>query len=303
MKHPSITFLIFKNNESHPHIISAFAFVFFIKSCETVEAEQRISTIDSLRCDWRVCEISYGDFSCKNPGEICDMYRNTCVQKCESGDCCEELNCPQGTTCVPGTRRCGVPVGNNCFDMGLEWWTGRDIASTENRHIIEPKPVIFTVYNQRNSPLYFEMVPDKDVKFDLFTEQCSVEKKLEVPENHFCPTPCPESGPIFEIDCGPPLEKSKILLSGNQMQLSWSGKEEVGMWRICDQKPQKYCLTSKTSLPGTYKVKICAFENTEGGRPDPSNPSLLIDSRPKGDPQCITKTFQYPAQSQIEVYF
>lgn len=259
---------------------------------------------DTLRnCEWRKCEIGEGPLACEGSDQVCDMYRNQCVPVCQGSDCCTGVDCPEGTVCVPRVGRCGIPVGQDCYDMGTEWWSGRDIPPDQHPVLENPAPAVFVVQNDGDGPLYFESTLRQPVRFDLHLQYCGRIQKLELAENHFCPTLCPDQGPAVEVDCGKPPQIVQCLPVGEHMSVAWSGLEQVGMRRICDTPPGQFCLVNRLTLPGTYTVEICAYTNVEGGQPDADDPNRLIRGRPAGERQCLQVEFQHPTTAPVVIRF
>lgn len=254
-------------------------------------------------CGWRKCEVDPGPLSCKGAGEVCDMFRNRCVPACQGSDCCAGVSCPEASACAPAVGRCGTPAGQGCFDMGTTWWTGRDIPPGQRQVPENPSLVTFEVYNDGGAPLYFESRQRQPVRFDLYQQYCGCEQKLELAENHFCPSRCPDQGPARERDCAKPPRVAQRLPAGENVSFAWSGAEEVGMRRICDRAQGQFCLVSRVTLSGTYTVEVCAHTCFDGGQPAANDPNRLIMATPTGERQCRRVKFQHPATAPVVIRF
>lgn len=254
-------------------------------------------------CDWRKCEISEGPLACARSDHACDMYRNRCVPICTDDDCCDGVDCPEGTVCVPALGRCGIPAGEGCYDLGTDWWSGRDIPPERRPILEEAVPAVFEVYNDGETPLYLVSTLEHEARFDLYMTHCGRMRKLPLEVNHFCPTLCPEQGPPMEIDCDQPPSIMQRLPAGERLIINWSGLEQVGMWRICGASSVKYCLVDRVTLPGTYTLEICAYTSVEGGRPHADDPNWLIMANSAGERQCLQVKFQHPMTAPIVIRF
>jgi hypothetical protein len=254
-------------------------------------------------CEWRKCAIGDGSLKCKADDQACDMFRNQCVPDCQGTDCCSGVDCPEGTVCVPGIGRCGIPVGQGCYDMGTEWWTGRDIPDDRFRDFVNPAPAVFVLYNDGKVPIYFESGLNLLVRFNLFLQYCGRIYKLEIPENHFCPDPCPDQGSPMEIDCGKPPRIAQCLPVGEHVSMQWSGLEQVIMWRICDNLPIKSCLVDRVTVPGIYTIEVCAYKSISGGKPDAANPNRMIGATLTGECERLRLDFQHPATGPLMIRF
>jgi hypothetical protein len=288
------------------HSVLVFGFLLSIAdSCNKLETDsQRMSVLMKQRdCNWRNCEINGGALACKDKEQACDMYRNQCVAVCKSGDCCNGVVCPKGTVCVPGLGRCGIQAGMGCYDMGMDWWTERDVDISIKPCLEKPSQVTFLIINQQATSLYFKSVYGKSIQMNLWVKQCNNKQRLRLGENNFCPTPCPEQGPIEEFDCGRPPEIATVIPAGKSMNMFWSGQEEVGLWRSCNKQRPKYCVTPKTTMPGTYVIEICAYPQLQSGRADPSVPNQWLDGILNGDTICKEVQFEYPSLEAVKIIF
>lgn len=257
---------------------------------------------DFQDCIWRKCEISEGPLSCEQEDHACDMYRNQCIPICEKEDCCDSVDCPEGTVCVPALGLCGIPAGEGCYDLGTDWWSGRDIPPERRAVPEEAKPAVFEVFNDSEKPLYLISTPEHKVRFDLYLNHCGRMLKLPLAVNHFCPTLCPEQGPPMEIDCDQPLPIMQRLPAGERLTISWSGLEQVGMWRFCDTLSVKYCMVDRVTLPGEYTLEICVYTEIEGGQPDDNNLNRIIGSMPAGESRCFHVDFGHPTSDSVAIH-
>ena len=253
-------------------------------------------------CDWRRCEIS-GTFRCDETESVCDMYRNLCVPLCTGNNCCDNADCPEGTVCITALGCCGIPSGEGCYDLGTEWWSGRDIQLLRPADLKEAIPAVFEVYNDGMEPLYFISSPELDIRFDLYLLQCRQLKELPLEVNQFCATLCPEQGPPMETDCDQPPSIMHRLPAGGHLTIIWSGMEQVGMWRFCKSLPLRYCKVDRVTLPGIYTLEICAYPTAEGGRPYTGNPDLLLMAKPAGERKCFRARFQHPSTTPVVIRF
>lgn len=187
--------------------------------------------------------------------------------------------------------------------MGTAWWTGRDLTPPAADSAFEPTPAVFRVRNIGDEPLYFESTMLLPVRFDLLQRYCGRLQKLELPENHFCPTLCPDEGPAQERDCGRPPRIMQRLPPGEDTAVGWSGTEQVGLRRMCDGPPGQFCLVNRVTVPGTYTLEVCAFTGVAGGRPDPNDPNRLMDATPAGIHLCRRIEFRYPTRRPVEIQF
>ncbi len=252
-------------------------------------------------CEWRRCEIEAGPLNCHDQGQVCDMFRNRCVDVCQGPGCCARVHCPEGAVCMPLVGRCGVPAGAECHDLGTSWWTGRDLPPRPQGPLQAPVSVTFEVRNDTLGPLYFESMLNTPLYFNLYARDCGRERKLELPENHFCPTRCPEQGPVMERDCAMPPRIFRRLAAGQSMSLIWSGSEEVGMRRQCGDRPSQFCRVDRVTVSGTYSVEVCAYEGVSGGRPYDDNPDQLIMATAVGVPHCRRVQFRHPEMNTVTV--
>jgi hypothetical protein len=251
-------------------------------------------------CTWRLCELEAGPLACTSPGQVCDMYRNQCVP---TGASCGDVVCPAGSICAPATGRCGAPAGQGCFDMGSTWWTGRDIPPGQVSVSTGASPVTIEVHNDGDAPIYFDATWQQPLRFDILAQVCSREQRLELPENHFCPCPCPASGASRCRDCGRPPPLMQRLPPGEQITLRWSGTEEVGVRRICDKGPGELCMSGRVTLPGSYELEVCAYSTVQGGQLDAHDVNRLQQAIPAGQQICRRVAFQLPASVPVVVHF
>jgi hypothetical protein len=258
---------------------------------------------DFQDCDWRKCEISEGPLRCAQSGHICDMYRNMCLPICIDGHCCDSVKCPEGTVCVPSLGCCGIPAGEDCYDLGTDWWSGRDIRSKLTAVLVEPVPAVVKMRNDGEAAVYLVSTLEYEIRFDLYMTHCGQMRKLPLAVNHFCPTLCPEEGPPIEIDCGPSSPIMQRLPPGEQMIIHWSGLEQVGMWRICGASSVRYCMVDRVTLPGVYTLEICAYTDVDGGYPDANAPNRLIMAKPAGERRCLRVEFHHPTTTPIVIRF
>jgi hypothetical protein len=218
-------------------------------------------------------------------------------------DCDSGGRCPEGWVCVPGIGRCGVPVGQGCYDMGTEWWTGRDIPPDKQKSSVNPARVSFNVYNDGNVPIYFESSISYPALFNLYLNRGGRTYKLELPGNHFCPNLCPGQGPPMDLDCGKPPRVAQCLPPGKQLSIDWSGLEQVIMRRVCNNLPVKTCYVDRITIPGTYIIEICAYTDISGGKPDAADPDRLVGAMPTGQCKCLRVEFQHPAIAPVNIRF
>lgn len=255
-------------------------------------------------CGWRRCEIDDDTpLRCTEAGQVCDMFRNRCVAECEGDDCCAGTSCPPGTACAPAVGRCGVPAGSGCFDMGTTWWTGRDLPPDPRAVAEEPSPVTFELVNGGDVSLYFAATWHQPVRFDLFQDFCGREQKLEIPENHFCTTPCPPQGIPRRLDCRRPPPTATRLFAGETLRVFWSGTEEVRTRRICEPAESGSCEALRGTLPGTYTVEVCAYTEVIGGRASADDPGRRIGATLAGERLCRRVGFVHPAVAPIKIHF
>lgn len=240
--------------------------------------------------EWRHCAIE-GALVCPR-NEQCDMLRNRCVPVCEGNDCCHDVHCPTGSECVKIDGRCGIPVGDQCFDMGTSWWTGRDVPTDQSLTTI-PLPVDFTVSNNSSRPLYFITLQGRPIRFEIYDLESGPERKLELAENHYCPNPCPTQGPARERDCEPPLYEVRPLPPAGHISMVWSGKEEVGMQRLCEKNTAGFCMVSRVTQPGLYAVEVCATAEIL--------PVEKIQTMQKDKLKCWRTLFTHPTADKITI--
>lgn len=252
---------------------------------------------------WRRCELDNGPLRC-GPELACDMFRNRCIAPCADGDCCEGVVCPSPSVCAQTVGRCGTPAGPRCFDMGTTWWTGRDVSSRASMAASAPQPVMFVVHNRRGSPLYFQSTAHQQlIRFDLYVSYGDGERRLELAENHFCPSPCPAHGPHLELDCGRPSRFVERVPAGADVGFSWSGTEEIWNLRVCAQPAGRYCQVTRFSLPGSYSVEVCAHTAIEGGDPTTEDHNRLAEALLSGERECRRVAFDYPALAPVDIHF
>lgn len=254
-------------------------------------------------CGWRRCDFESGLLACAGEHEICDMSRNLCVRACRGGDCCADVSCPSGTACAPAVGLCGAPAGADCFDLGTTWWTGRDFAPERLDPEAEPSPVSFELTNDSETPLYFEATVGQPVRFDLYGQACGSERRLEIPENHFCPEPCPDAGPVRELDCRRPTPVATRLPPAGTVIVSWSGVEEVEMRRVCGRPDPGWCDVRRATVPGTYAVEVCAHTEAHGGRPVEGDPDSLLGATVAGERRCRRLEFTHPSTGPVAIGF
>lgn len=268
-----------------------------------LQAQESSPARPSGETSGRKCELD-GPLACPGAGQICDMYRNECVDERQGESACDGVDCPPGTVCVPGVGRCGVPAGDGCFDMGTMWWTGRDLPPDGRQPLESPLPVLFSIENQSDAPLYIVTMLGRTVRFDLLQNDRGEMRTLDLAENHFYPTLCPAAGPAREIDAGRPPDILQGIPSGQRVSVEWAGSEQVGMRRICDgRSPGQFCYVDRTTVPGTYSVEVCAYSGFSGGSPDPKDANRLIGARPAGERQCLRVEFEYPTVEPVRLSF
>ena len=247
------------------------------------------------------CEIEAGPLAC-SAGQFCDMYRNQCVAPREGPDRCAGVECPRGSACVPLVGRCGAPAGPACYDMGTTWWTGRDQPSgqpgSEER---TPAPVVIEVHNTGAAPIYFDASWQQPPRFDVIGVFCGRERRLDIPENEFCPCRCPREGPPRCGDCSQPPPAVQRLNPGAKTTVKWSGAEAVGTRRICDQPQGAFCTQNRAALPGAYTLEVCAYPGATAGQPDSRTPGRLRGATPTGQRECRRVRFEAPAKAPIIV--
>ncbi len=252
-------------------------------------------------CHGRNCELE-GFGACPKPYEVCDIFRNKCVPKCEGEKCCDNVRCPPGTVCVPGIGRCGKPAGEGWYDIGSAWWTGRDIKAGDDLILLQARPVDFKIMNDKKHPIYFTATVTQPGRFDLFVQYCGASRKLEIAENHFCPTLCPAEGPVMEVDCGSPQQLVTQLLHEQHLILTWSGQEQVGNRRIGNGPLGQFCYFNYVTLAGNYTFQVCYAEDMESGKAHQSIPNRFVGAKIKGEQKCQKLNFLYPSSSVVEVH-
>lgn len=276
-----------------------------VNRCDVRKQDSQLAAALTIQrdCDWRTCEISGSSLTCDGHERVCDMYRNQCVAVCKSGDCCKGVNCPAGTVCVPGLGRCGIPAGTACYDLGMDWWTARDVDVSPDSILDKPSLVTFELVNQQLTPVYIKSVYGKSIQIGISTIYCNEKRELRMGENSYCPTPCPQQGPVEEFDCGKPPATARVIPAGKSTEMYWSGQEEVGQWRSCNQQRPTYCVIPKTTLPGNYTVEICAHPTLKNGRVDPSVKHQWLDGVLSGNEICREVQFEYPAPDKVRILF
>lgn len=250
----------------------------------------------------RNCDIGPDQESCA-PRQVCDMIRNICIPECTTEDCCRDVACPEGSACVPWRGQCGTPAGPTCFDLGSSWWTGSGDFETPVRTATKGM-VDFIVRNMTGAPIHFQVSSAQPrVQFNLYTEMSGSRRKLNLPENQFCPNWCPDTGPVRELDCRKPDPAVFQLGNGDAVRLTWSGSEMVTTYRSCSASGIQVCNATKPSRAGLYLVEMCAHsERTEGRNPgEETNPILGADVI--GPARCVLNELEYPTRSDIEVVF
>ncbi|HMC98229.1 MAG TPA: hypothetical protein VKG92_11275, partial [Flavobacteriales bacterium] len=223
------------------------------------------------------------------------------LQPVPKGDPCKGVTCPPGTVCVPGMGRCGIPIGGDCYDLGSAWWTGRDNQDLAPGETHAPTPSTFVLINDGAAPLYLRSILNKPARFDVLLSQGDSLRQLALPENLFCPTPCPAQGPVMEVDCGAPPRGMYRLMPGARIELQWMGRELARAQRICAEHVQ-YCYTGHNTVPGRYIVEVCSYAAATQGTPRPKNPDQLDDAEPVGVPACEQVAFDHPAAEPVEVH-
>jgi hypothetical protein len=188
--------------------------------------------------------------------------------------------------------------------MGTTWWTGRDVPRDAPQSVESPTPVRFDLHNDGVSPLYFESTMDQQlIGFDLYAQYRDRERKLELAENHFCPSHCPERGPAREVDCGRPPRFAQRVPAGETVSFSWSGAEEIWNLRVCDRPQGQYCQVTRVTLPGTYTVEVCAHTDIEGGEPTAEGRNRLVTATLSGERHCRRVEFKHPTSSPVDLRF
>lgn len=247
----------------------------------------------------QTCFLEPGRNVC-GEGLICDGIRMFCVPDCSGEGCCSDVTCPEGAACVPGRGICGIPVGAACYDLGPGWSSVRlnPRASVPDA----ARPVQILVENRSGAPLYFAATTAaKRPRFDLYAPQADG-RRLEIPENQFCPTACPAEGPIPEIDCGRPEPGAVALAEGAELRLNWSGLESVTRLRACAERADGACIIETPAYEAHYEIEICAFAALADG-PVPGSAAFAEGARVSGPDRCLRSAFDYPEQGAITLSF
>ncbi len=177
--------------------------------------------------------------------------------------------------------------------MGALWWSGRGLGGVSEG---AAGPVTFQVHNQGGTPMRLQAVFGGQPFKATVRPQGDGEHVLLLPENTWCPTPCPGQGPVPEHDCARPPEVSLQLQPGEKAESTWEGLELVTRVRACDGGLGAYCQEAVASLPGAYTVEICGVPVAqEDGAPP------LAGTAPDGgsEPVCGAVDFALPAAGPV----
>ena len=250
----------------------------------------------------RVCSVAPAAEGC-DPGQVCDAVRNTCVAACEGADCCEGVVCPAGSACVPDRGTCGIPAGESCFDLGASWSTASHIEA-EAEPAQTPRPVDVVLLNRTGAPLYFQAsTASARPRFDLYARFSPAKRRLEIPENQFCPIWCPAEGPVPERDCARPDPAVVRLADGGGLRLAWSGLEAVTTVRSCASQGLRSCLSERATRPGLYEVEVCGHGEVEADDVADTEATIIAGARVAGPERCLRETFEYPGQHEMRLTF
>jgi hypothetical protein len=188
--------------------------------------------------------------------------------------------------------------------MGTAWWTGRDVPGAQpGKESRAATPVLIEVHNAGAAPIYFDATWQQPLRFDVIARVCGRERRLEIPENDFCPCPCPNEGLPRCRDCGRPPPAVLRLDPGARATLGWSGGEAAGTRRVCDRPQGVFCTQNRAAMPGPYTLEVCAWPAATPGKPDSSNPERLTGSVPTGKSECRRVPFRLPAKTSVTVRF
>lgn len=249
-----------------------------------------------------VCTVAPDAEGCDS-GQVCDAVRNACVPACEGADCCQGVVCPAGSACVPDRGTCGIPAGESCFDLDASWSTWAETES-EAETSETPRPVDVVVLNRTRAPLYFQAsTAVTRPRFDLYAQFSGAERRLDIPENQFCPTWCPAEGPVPEHDCARPDPAVVRLAEGGGLRLAWSGREAVTTVRSCASQGLRSCLSDTPTRPGLYEVEVCGYGGIEADAGVDTDATTIVGARVAGPERCIRAALEYPGQSEVRITF
>jgi len=215
-------------------------------------------------------------------------------------DSCDSILCPLGWKCIPGTDQCGIPVGDGCYDIESEWWTGLNVEKEDSD---QHDSVVFIITNMNDYPLYFMATVHGTIVYNIYTDNDGIGRKLELEVNHFCPTMCPEIGRPMIIDCGKPPRIVQCIPVNQTARVRWSGSEQVGTIRLCDTTRFHYCMTNYKTMPGSYYIEFCGFEDISGGKINTDNLNQWIGAKLIGESRCAEVRFNFPTLAVIEIVF
>lgn len=126
---------------------------------------------------------------------------------------------------------------------------------------------------------------------------------IAAPESLFCPTPCPQSGPVMEVDCRRPVPAVAALAGGSTLELVWSGEIAAGFARACDAGGERQCFAARRAKAGEYRVTVCAFADSVPAARRPVETGVVPRTRPSGAARCASAAFSAPRTDAVELPF
>lgn len=186
-----------------------------------------------------------------------------------------------------------------CSERDATSSSGRDAGRA--RQDARPSPVAIRVRNATGAPLFFALTARTAPRFDIYADDGGQRRRLELPENQFCPTACPDAGPAAERDCRKPAPLLYRLMPGEQRDLRWSGTAQVRKLRSCGGAPAVPCVRTYAAPAGPYVLEVCARTGALGGRPQPRDPNLLLGATPQGEELCGSAELHHPRTTSVRI--
>jgi len=216
----------------------------------------------------------------------------------KTGTTLKTPTCPEGTAFVKGLGVCGVPVGDDIYEIDYGWWTGKSAGRFKQADATE-RLVAIKIINNSPDTVFLKANYEKMALFEISAPESA--QKMVLPENYFCPNWCPDKGMPMELDCGRPRDMVIALATGQSTVSRWSGMEIIDVTRYSSDAGSKNCVKKGQTLSGNYEIKVCAYKDYNPTNPKEQGETQLRSGLPKGNANCISTTLQFPKESTIEV--
>lgn len=214
---------------------------------------------------------------------------------------------PASSPCGPNERRlepsglCAARVSDACYEAAIDD-AARGAAAPDSAPASGAgDPIRIRIINRTDAPLYFPSVLGAR-RIAIEVRAAASDAALTLPDTLFCPTLCPASGPVMEVDCGAPIPAMFAVPPGATMQAEWSGAVAVEIARACGAASERRCHAPKPAVAGDYVLRVCAYAALSPPAAKTSN-GLVDRSRPQGTPRCLDTPFRKPSAEEVTVAF